>query len=487
MRLQPYLRNLEKLLVERALTAVAEAEKQLTDLSDLSQGTDENEIFNELMTFAGYAFRRSISARTLFLRHTPTLMGFPRALDPLQNHLLNPGNHIIDYARNAYLQFQEARSGSPREFQDNPFLRTAAKSMCETLYQRTPLLQSVLFSSAMGAIGGLIDYVVMTSRDTDRHSLIGKRCWFEIWQYASERYPRSFQPVDEHDTQRILDAIENPQIAAIILEPIGNHPDMAVIDLEEIAEKLHSTTFDAPKLIVFDTVHTPELDIFARYFHESLPDNLCIALVISGVKFMQAGWDLSKSGLVTLRCGEGQLLFENRTVYEKLIEIRSVSGRAPSIEEALLADIETADSFRSRIGRYDTNTAYFARSLDAWLRKMDLGYISSPWLPSHDRHEMALSTYGTGGRILFIYLNGRYFDESALGVIFKDLAQAAEDEGISLITAPSFGMASPHIHIVIRPGLPTTLRISTGSTNRTTVERLLQLICAHLGGYRALA
>ena len=121
--------------------------------------------------------------------------------------------------------------------------------------------------------------------------------------------------------------------------------------------------------------------------------------------------------------------------------------------------------------------------MDRCLREKDLGYVSSPWLPDHKRHEMALSTYGTGGRILFVYLDSRYIDEFALGSLFKDLAQAAEREGISLITAPSFGMASPHIHIVIRPGLPTTLRISTGSTNRRTVERLLQLTCSHLGSY----
>jgi cystathionine beta-lyase/cystathionine gamma-synthase len=322
------------------------------------------------------------------------------------------------------------------------------------------------------------------SRVAGQQFIIGQRCWFEIGQYVRERYPSAYQTIDEHDTQAIIDAIDDPRISAIILEPLGNHPDMTVIDLSVVAAKLTDTQFERPKILVLDTVHIPELDIFARYFSGGLPRNLCIALVISGVKFLQAGWDISKSGLVTLYYNEGEMSPLGQSIYEKLIDIRSVAGRAPSIEEAYLADMETATSFRSRLRRYDRNTKFFAESLDDCLRRNELGHVTSPWVPRNERHALAMAGYGTGGRILFVNFNPRYFDEAALGEMFKLLAHRAEQKSVSLMAAPSFGLAAPHIHVVIRPGMATTLRISTGSTSVENVERLLELVCDFLLEYK---
>jgi hypothetical protein len=474
---------IDSLLVRRALAATKDAMEQLEELVDLSLQSDESTAFNELIKYAGFAFRSSISARTLFLRHTPTLIGFPHALDPSQNHRLNKINHIVDYARNAYHQFQDSSSGSPRILNDNPVLKSTAASLTETLYAEPQRIRSVLFSSAIGAIDSLIDYIMMSTRGQNKKVSIGKRCWFEIIQYAHERYPDDFNLIDETNTSDIVDAIRNPLISGLIVEPLGNHPETTVMDIERVMYAIRSTHFPQPKIIVFDMVHIPDVDIFHKYLNDYAPHNLCLALVTSGVKYMQAGWDISKSGLIALRYDAGEFTHDGQQIDEKLIDIRSVSGRAPSIEEALLADIETSASFRSRIRRYDSNMQYFAMSLDVWLRARGLGYISSAWLPTHPRHRMSLAAYGTGGRIMFIYFNKEHVSESRLGELCKNLSENAEKHGASLMMVPSFGMAAPHIHIVIRPGLATTLRISSGSTNRETVERLLKSIYEHLEIY----
>lgn len=470
-------------LMARVTAAVDNAKKLLQELKTFAMQDDETRAFNEMIKHAGFALRSSVAARTALIRHTPTLAGFPQTLDPGQNHHFSRSDHIIDYARNAYHQFQESRSGSPRILIDHPALKTTADSVAGIVWDHPAPHSSVLFSSAMGAIGSLIDCIVLLSRKASATNVVARRCWFEIRQYVHERYPQEFALRDECDTGAILEAIENPEICGIILEPMANYPEMPVVELGRIVHKLKKTEYPNPKIVVFDIVHTPDLDIHRRYFADAVPRNLCVALVISGVKYLQAGWDISKSGLVSLLYNQDDFTIGEQTLYEKLIDIRSVSGRAPSIEEAYLADIETAESFHSRMRRYDDNTRYFAGKLDDWMREQGLGYVSSPWLPDHPGHDAAMTSYGTGGRMLFLFFDGERVDEGRLGQLFKDLATTAAEKGISLMAAPSFGLAPPHIHIVIRPELPTSLRVSTGSTDRVTLERLLDFFCSYLREY----
>ena len=475
--------RLDALLIQRARDAVEYAKRNLDELRRLAIHENEDVAFNELMKYAGYAFRCSAGARSLLLRHTPTMVGLPHALDPVQNHRVNPGGHIIDYARNAYFQYQDSVGGSPKKIIDHPVLEKTATSVANTLYGEHWQGKSILFSSAMGAIDSLIDYIALVSRAAGKTNVIGGRCWFEIQQYADEHYPSEFLRIDEQDVEAIIKAIDNPAVLGIVIEPLGNHPDMAVVDLKRISEKLRSYNSAEQKIIVFDIVHTPELNIIDKYFSEGIPQGLCIALVISGVKFLQAGWDISKSGCLMLSYNEQDFCNHTPPVHEKLIEIRSISGRAPSLEEAYLADIETSHSLRSRLARYDTNTKYFVTRLDDWLREHHLGHVSSPWLEGHPGHNYALSDYGTGGRVMFLYFNDKYVKESELGELFKDLCKSAEENGVSLMAVPTFGLASPHIHVVIRPGLQTSIRVSTGSTNRETIDRLLKVFYRYLGKY----
>lgn len=478
----PGASGVDALLIGRTLAAVEEARRDLEGLLSFVQHEDERAVFAQTIKYAGFALRRSVAARTLLLRHTPTLMGAPHVLDPEQNHRRCPPRHIIDYARNAYLQFQESESGAPKHIVDHPVLAACARSMAATLHGGIPL-DCILFSSAMGAIDSLLDYMGARARAAGAINVIGQRCWFEIRQYVDEGWPDVFRQIDELDALALDEAIANPEVFGVMVELVANHPDMSVIDLERVVRRIRATRFARPKLIVFDVVHTPDVKVFERWFAGDMPANLCVALVVSGVKFMQAGWDISKSGLLLLRCDEEAFRHQDYTLLQKLVEIRSVSGRAPSIEEAYLADLETPASFCSRMARYDRNTRYFATALDAWMRESKLGYICSPWLRSHPGHEVAMSVYGTGGRLLFLYFEPERIGQAELGGLFKALAARAEDEGISLMAAPSFGLATPHVHVVIRPGLQTSLRVSTGSTSMRATEELLQFFIRQLSRF----
>jgi cystathionine beta-lyase/cystathionine gamma-synthase len=474
--------GVDALLIGRTLEAVEEARGDLQRLLDFVLREDGQLVFSETMKYAGFAFRRSVAARTLLLRHTPTLTGVPHALDPAQDHRLAPPRHIIDYGRNAYLQFQESEAHAPKHLVDHPLLAACARAMAATL-QGEAAPNALLFSSAMGAIDSLIDYMGARARSAGAMNLIGQRCWFEIRQYVDESWPEAFRTIDERDAGALDAAIEDPAVFGVMVELVANHPDMSVIDLGRVVRKIGATRFERPKLIVFDVVHTPDVPVFERWFAGAMPANLCVALVVSGVKFMQAGWDISKSGLLLFRCDEAAFGQQDRTLLQKLVEIRSVSGRAPSIEEACLADLETPASFASRLARYDRNTCYFARALDAWLRENRLGHVCSPWLAEHPGHEVAMNVYGAGGRVLFLYFDPARIGQAALGGLFKELAASAADEGLSLMAAPSFGLAAPHVHVVIRSGMTSSLRVSTGSTSMRATEELLQFFMRQLGRF----
>ncbi len=64
--------GVDALLIGRTLEAVEEARGDLQRLLDFVLREDGQLVFSETMKYAGFAFRRSVAARTLLLQHTPT-------------------------------------------------------------------------------------------------------------------------------------------------------------------------------------------------------------------------------------------------------------------------------------------------------------------------------------------------------------------------------------------------------------------------------
>jgi hypothetical protein len=195
--------------------------------------------------------------------------------------------------------------------------------------------------------------------------------------------------------------------------------------------------------------------------------------IVSGVKVLQAGWDISKSGLACFTehaadHSPGQSLFE------RAIQARGFTGRAASREETELADLETATSIRSRLARLGRNVKLTAELIAGGLRGGEGIAVTSAWLPAHPRHALALQTYGTGGCFVYVRFSTDRIAPDILERLERRVVEQASLARLPLAAVSSFGMATPHVTLVSASG-SATLRICPGSGDLHTVERVAAL------------
>lgn len=398
----------------------------------------------ELPARASHAFKRSIAARTSSLRHTPALEGSPAAMDPRQ---APGGRHLVDYARGGY--FLELDPAFPEgvRFDDHPRLAELANAI-STMLGRSGW-NALLFSSGMGAMNTALDLAI--ERSAGRRVLLGTSSWIEVREYVAHTYPSRVELVDETDTEAMQRALADPSVGAISLEPLVNHPRAPVVAIDQLLRG----PIVGPKLLLLDLALTPELAIDRML--PVLPANVTVMLVTSGVKFFQAGWDLSKSGLLEVRSGaSSERPWE--TPYRQLITLRGRSGRVLSAEEAELAAIETRETLTARLARTDRNT----RALALALEEKRVGTVSSPWLSSHVHHDR-IEAIGTGGRFVYVRFDSKRLPVERLATFDRALAIAGAHAGVPLMVATTFGLSLPHVCLLAHPTEGLTLRLSPGS------------------------
>lgn len=419
---------------------------------------------HELPARAAYAFRRAVNARTALLCHTPALEGSPRSLHPAQRP---GGTHLVDYARGGYFLFADAAYEEGVRFDDHPRLAELARAISTTLGRGLPAL---LFTSDMGAINTVTDLAAEQAAREGRRALLGRNAWVEVKEYADHSWRGRFEPVDEADTVALVAAMGDPLVSSLVLEPLVNHPRAPVVDLAAVL----AAPVGGTKLLVLDLALTPELDVSA--YLRTRPKGVTLALVTSGVKFFQAGWDLSKSGLLELAF-DASAFPPGKDPYRELIKLRGRSGRVLSREEAELADLETAETLRARLKRLDENTRALALGLDAALRANGLGRVVSPWLPTHPHHARA-QALGTGGRFVYVEFDATRVPPKRLESLDRELAQRAQAAGVPLIAATTFGLALPHVCLLAHPEEGLRLRLSPGSGEGAAVDELVRLVAS---------
>jgi hypothetical protein len=401
---------------------------------------------HELSARASYAFKRAINARTALLRHTPALEGAPHSMAADQP---TGGTHLVDYARGGYVLELDGRFPEGVRFDDHPRLAALASSISSTLGRGAPW-QSLLFSSGMGAINTVMDLAV--ERAGRQRLVLGAHSWIEVKEYAEHTYPGRFELVDESSPEAMSRALADPSVAAIFVEPLVNHPRAPVVPLEVFAGSI-----SPGKLIVLDLALTPELGVAS--FLPNLPKGVTVALISSGVKFFQAGWDLSKAGLLEV-CGGDDGEHEWARPYRQLITLRGRSGRVLSYEEAELADLETRQTFSARLARLDANTRSLAHALETALGAR--GVVTCPWLPTHPHHGR-IGAIGTGGRFVYVRFSNDAMSAERLAGLDRSLARAATKQGVPLVVATTFGLSVPHVCLLAHPTEGLTLRLSPGS------------------------
>lgn len=475
--------GIDRIVLQSNLDGVESAKVSLDSLVDfVTNPTHEDSfVFNNIIKIAGYVLKRSVASRTYLLRHTPTLHGLPIVLDPTQNLLFSYKEHTVEYGRGGYILFQLPGQDPPLRYEDNPELKKAAEEMAHKLYGNVPGLKALIFTSGLASANTFNDFMKSLSHSNSRRNHIGQNCWVEIKKGVVDANDPTFAIFDETETNKIMELLRDDSVQSISLEGIQNYATLHATDLEYIFFEIKKMEFKRPKYMLIDHVVTFDTNLYERHFHDYMPKNFCLATFISGIKFTQAGWDISKSGFLFLKY-DPENFDEVFDPYTKINDIRAMSGRVPSLEETHLANIETSESIRSRMGRYDRNMEYLAKDLDVRFRANGLGQVYSAWLPDHPDHEIAMRNYGNGGRILYLK-----FDENVTGEVLLNLYRYIADEAFKdnfpIMAASNFGFSSPHIHMVRHNVFGLSLRISPGSTDISTTRLFADYLTEKIEGY----
>jgi len=475
--------GIDQTILRGNLEDVESAKASLDTLVDFVVNPDHEDflVFNNAIKIAGYVLKRSVASRTYLLRHTPTLHGLPIVLDPTQNLLFSYKEHTVEYGRGGYILFQLPGQDPPLRYEDNPELKKAAQEMMHKLYGDVPGLKAFIFTSGLASANTFNDFMRFLSHSNGRRNYIGDNCWVEIKKGVVDANDPTFAAFDETDTDKIMELLRDDNVQSISLEGIQNYATLHATDLEAIFSEIKRMDFKRPKYMLIDHVVTFDTNLYERHFSDGMPRNFCLAAFISGIKFTQAGWDMSKSGFLFLRY-DPENFDEVADPYARINDIRAMSGRVPSLEEAHLANIETSESIRSRMVRYDRNIEYLAKDLDARFRANGLGQVYSAWLPDHPDHETAMRNYGNGGRILYLKFGDHVTGEVLLN-LYRHIADEAFKDNVPVMAASNFGFSSPHIHIVRHNVFGLSLRVSPGSTDMATTRLFAEYLPEKIDGY----
>ncbi|MEK6876684.1 MAG: hypothetical protein AABX63_04680 [Nanoarchaeota archaeon] len=474
---------IDQIILQSNLEDVELAKTSLDSLVDFvtDQNHEDSFVFNNVIKTAGYVLKKSVASRTYLLRHTPTLHGLPIVLDPTQNLLLSYKEHTVEYGRGGYILFQLPGQDPPLRYEDNPELKKAAEEMAHKLYGDVPNLRALIFTSGLASANTFNDFMKSLSHSNGRKNYIGDNCWVEIKKGVVDANDPTFAIFDETDTDKIMELLRDDSAQSISLEGIQNYATLHATDLEAIFSEVKRMDFKRPKYMLIDHVVTFDTNLYERHFHDGMPRNFCLAAFISGIKFTQAGWDMSKSGFLFLRY-DPENFDEVADPYTKINDIRAMSGRVPSLEEAHLANIETSETIRSRMERYDSNMEYLAKALDARFKANGLGQVYSAWLPDHPDYETAMRNYGNGGRILYLKFGNHVTGEVLLN-LYRYIADEAFKDNVPVMAASNFGFSSPHIHMVRHNVFGLSLRVSPGSTDIGTTKLFAQYLPEKIEAY----
>ena len=417
-----------------------------------------NFVFNYINIFFSYLVKKNNSDINLLIKHSPTLNGHPFSLHPEQ---LCYTNGMIKYLRSDYLRsclkITSYENLTNIKYCKNKLIDTYADEISQIVYQDLPKkVDSFAFNGAIGALK-TVRSLIESEALKEKKIIIHENNYFEVHSDI-ELCNTSFlyKKVNLNDENKLFEEFIKDDVCGMIIEIVYNHPEMSIINLDYILNKISKVKeFKEPKYLIIDSAHVYNNNIFS-YFKNNIPKNLCLFNVFSTLKYMQAGWDISKGGVLNVIYDKKSKYFKDIT--EKILKFRGNIGTGINSEEAGLMAIETRYSFNSRMKRYDRNAKIMGEKIYNHFKRNDKVYVG----------------YVTRSRLVYIKLNSKSVDYSMS--IYLDILKEAELKKLPLMANSSFGMNSPQVHLMRDPRGGHILRISPGSTNYTTVILLTDLI-----------
>jgi len=357
---------------------------------------------------------------------------------------------INDYKRDAHLDEREYEKLYLREYLDTRFKFNIGVYMT---------------NSGMAAIATILNFLIMEEK-IKRKVILGKSVYFQYKQLVVKSLPGQIIEVDEIETDKIIQTIEQERPSVIFFDSLCNSANIALPNLEKIINYLVRKYREEVYLVIDNTCLTTAFQPMKMIVGKT--DKVHLILFESLMKYLQLGLDRVTGGIIAAF---------GRDI-RKIFEYRKHSGTNISDSSVYAIPRPNRSILNNRLGRYQRNVSLLASYLQEYIghKSSVIESIIYPGLPNHPAYQWAkkIPFHGCFFNISF----RKKYERTSLYKKFINLViNEAKKQNLNLVAGTSFGLNTTRIYLTsvwTDYGKP-FVRVAVGTENRIQVETLKEI------------
>ncbi|MGW7089136.1 PLP-dependent transferase [Streptomyces sp. NPDC054871] len=295
----------------------------------------------------------------------------------------------------------------------------------------------LMMSSGMAAVRVPLLVMLARLRAAGQKLLVPEESWLETLTLLRQCGPDVCRTVSAECSEELAHYAADPQVGAVLFEPITNSPVQRRFDPQRFWSALAVTR---PLTVLVDAAQTPLLDVTT-----GSPPGVDVLVAHSLTKWAAGGSQRATGGLLIVRAGQ--------EVVTELLLARAVQRAAPArLEDAAWTDVDSTASLRSRLTRYQRNLGILAEHLHH--------------LPVEVRYQP-----GSAYLVLLDHPRAPGWAQATA----SQVAQAAAHRGVPAGVQGTFGLSGPALS-TMPSWREAGLRLVPGSGPQSTVDQFAQAV-----------
>ncbi|GAA3728790.1 hypothetical protein GCM10022225_07710 [Plantactinospora mayteni] len=297
-----------------------------------------------------------------------------------------------------------------------------------------------------------------------RSVLTAPYLYFEGEEMLSSWLGRRAVVAGSYDAAAIAEQALATGSDAVFADPLGNHAEQRMVDVELLAELLSRR--DDPPWLVVDGTMLPAAT--ARALTAMLPDHA--AYYESCSKYLQLGLDMAMAGMVVVP----------RALEARARRARRNLGLGLDRYAAELFPRFSPEQFERRLRGAEQSALRVARGLQSGL-PADRFTVRFPGLPEHPDHALARRVGRTGSNVTVMPLVERA-SRDQLEPVVDEVLRKARSIGLPLVKGVSFGFLTSRLSAAsaMAEGTPPFLRLAVGPCTPDAADLLAKTVLSVL-------
>lgn len=357
---------------------------------------------------------------------------------------------INDYKRDAHLDERKYEKLYLRQYIDTRFKFNIGVYMT---------------NSGMAAIATILNFLIM-ERKIKRKVILGKSVYFQYKQLVVKGLPGQVIEVDELDTDKILQTIENERPSVIFFDSLCNSKNIALPNLEKIINYLIRQYSKEVYLVIDNTCLTTTFQPMKMIVGKT--DKIHLILFESLMKYLQLGLDRATGGIIAAFGAD----------IRKIFEYRKHSGTNISDSSVYAIPVPNRDILNRRLTRYHRNATVLASYLQEYIeyKKTPIESIIYPGLPNHPAHQWA-KKIPFHGCFFNLGFKKKYAKTFFYKKFIDTVINEAKKQNLNLVAGTSFGLNTTRIYLtsVWTDYGESFVRVALGTENRLELDTLKKI------------